>query len=294
MTPKSRRKSCGCRFPAMEMPATGCFDLAQLPQREQTRRSSPWPRLLKGSPIRRGSWSCPARLLPWIAGAAGVLLAAGLYMSASPRRWTTSRGTRPRSCSCTCRRRGWRCSAIRAGRAVELRAAGVSPSAGRRVGQGRRAHRCDLHRSLPPDGHAVGQADVGRVLGVGPAADLGADPVPALPRPDRAALLDRGRGAGRQAHGRARPGRHRHPAGHQVLGGVEQPASAGQRHAAGRADHPSLAAVAAAGDGVRHDRCCSSPCISRPCATRSCAAASRRCARVEVQASAGLAGQPAE
>ena len=99
-------------------------------------------------------------------------------------------------------------------------------------------------------GIAVGQADVGRVLGVGPAADLGADPVLALPRPDRAALLDRGRGAGGQAHGRAEPGRHRHPAGDQVLGGVEQPAPAGQRHAAGRAHHPSLAAVAAAGDGA--------------------------------------------
>ena len=47
------------------------------------------------------------------------------------------------------------------------------------------------------------------------------------------------------------PRRHRHAAGHQVLGGVEQPAPAGERHAAGRADHPPLAAVAAAGDGCR-------------------------------------------
>ena len=54
-----------------------------------------------------------------------------------------------------------------------------------------------------------------------------------------------------QAHRRAEPGRHRHPAGHQVLGGVEQPASAGERDAPRRADHPSLAAVAAAGDGRR-------------------------------------------
>ena len=117
---------------------------------------------------------------------------------------------------------------LRAGRAVELRAAGVPPSAGRRLGQGRRAHRRHLHVPLPPHRLAVGQAHVGRVLGVGPAADLGADPVLPLPRPDRAALLDRGRGAGRQAHRRAEPGRHRHPARDQVLGGVEQPAPAGR------------------------------------------------------------------
>ena len=49
--------------------------------------------------------------------------------------------------------------------------------------------------------------------------------------PDRAALLDRGRVAGRQADGGAGPGRHRHHPGDQVLGRLEQPASAGQHHA---------------------------------------------------------------
>ena len=43
--------------------------------------------------------------------------------------------------------------------------------------------------------------------------------------------------------------------------------------AARRAHHPCLAAVAAAGDGGRHDALCSSRCTSRPCATRSCAGA---------------------
>ena len=140
---------------------------------------------------------------------------------------------------------------LRAGGGLELRAAGVPPSARRRLGQGRRADRRRLHLPVPRHRLAVGQADVGRVLGLGPAADLRADPVLPLSRPDRAALLDRGRGAGRQADGGARARRHRHAAGDQVLGGVEQPASAGERHAARRADHPPLAAVAAAGDGRR-------------------------------------------
>ena len=40
-----------------------------------------------------------------------------------------------------------------------------------------------------------------------------------------------------------------------------------------RSDHPR----AAAGDGARRSRCCSSRCISPPCATKSCAGACARC-----------------
>ncbi len=45
----------------------------------------------------------------------------------------------------------------------------------------------------------------------------------------------------------------RNPARHQVLGRLEQPASAGERDADGRAEDPSVAAVAAARDGRRAD-----------------------------------------
>src|SRR6516225_4090357 len=60
-------------------------------------------------------------------------------------------------------------------------------------------------------------------------------------------------GLGRQAHRGAEPGRHRHTARHQVLGGLEQPASAGERHAARRSYYPRLAAPTALGNGRRHD-----------------------------------------
>ena len=123
---------------------------------------------------------------------------------------------------------------LRADRRLELRAARLPPPAGRCFRQGRRAHRRRLHAAGARHRLAVGQAHVGRLLGVGPAADLRADALPALPRADRAALVHRGRGAGRQADRRAEPRRHRHPAGHQVLGELEQPASACERDAARR------------------------------------------------------------
>ena len=58
------------------------------------------------------------------------------------------------------------------------RLAGLAPSAGRRRGQGRRPDRRRLHVSCAGHRLAVGPADVGHLLGVGCAADLGADPVP--------------------------------------------------------------------------------------------------------------------
>ena len=123
--------------------------------------------------------------------------------------------------------------------ALELRPAGLPPSAGRRFRQGCSADRRGVHISLPRHRLAVGQAHVGRVLGLGPAADLGAHPVLPLSRPDRAALLDRGRATGRQSDRRPGRRRHRDPAGHQVLGGLEQPAPAGERHRAS-ACRPSI------------------------------------------------------
>ena len=67
-------------------------------------------------------------------------------------------------------------------------------------------------------------------------------------------FVHRGRIAGRQADGGAGAGRDRHPPRHQVLGRLEQPAPAGQRHAHGQAYHPCLAALSIADHGCGYDR----------------------------------------
>ena len=82
---------------------------------------------------------------------------------------------------------------VRLGRDEPGRAghAGVAASAGGRRRQGRRPDRRLLHVSRAGDGLAVGPADVGHLLGMGCAADLGADPVPDVSRPDRAVARGR-------------------------------------------------------------------------------------------------------
>ena len=72
-----------------------------------------------------------------------------------------------------------------------------APPARRRRAEGRSAARRRLHLHLPGHGLAVGQADVGDLLGVGRAADLGAGAVHHLSRPHRAVALDRGARRGR-------------------------------------------------------------------------------------------------
>ena len=82
-----------------------------------------------------------------------------------------------------------------------LRAAWRSPALGTLVwrhpladvaAEGGRAARRRLHLHLPRHRLALGQADVGRLLGVGRAADLGPRAVPHVSRPHRAVARHRG------------------------------------------------------------------------------------------------------
>ena len=195
-----------------------------------------------------------AAVLPWSAGADVVLFAAGLYVRAvRSRRPTTSRARPCASCTSTCRRRGWRCSATPSSRSPAASAlvwrhplADVA-----RAGDG--AGRRRLHRAVPRHRLAVGPADVGHVVGVGRAAHLGAGAVLPLSRPHRAdQRLRRPRAAARVRAADPGAGRGRQPADHQVLGRlVEHAAPAGLVDAARRAGDRSRDAVAAAADGRR-------------------------------------------
>ena len=183
------------------------------------------------------------------AALAGVLLAVGLYMALHSRRPTTSRATPPRSCSCTCRRPGSPCSATRwwplssFGLLVFRHPlADVSAKAAAPIGAAF-TFLCLVTGSLwgKPMWGAFWVWDP-RLTSVLILFFLYLGLIALRSSIEDEALAG-------QADGGAGAGRHRHAAGHQVLGGVEQPAPAGQRHAARRADHPRLAAVAAAGDG---------------------------------------------
>ena len=68
------------------------------------------------------------------------------------------------------------------------------------AGQGRGADRRRLHADLPDHRLALGPADVGHLLGVGRAADIGLHAVPDVSRRDRALAHDR-RAVARRARG---------------------------------------------------------------------------------------------
>ena len=111
----------------------------------------------------------------------------------------------------------------------------LETSAGRYRRPRKRAARRRLHRCYAGHRLAVGQADVGRLVGVGRAADLGADPVfPVyrLYRPVRRAIADAG--TRQEDLRRAGAGRLRQYPGHPLFGRmVEHPAPAGQLSAPG-------------------------------------------------------------
>ena len=100
-------------------------------------------------------------------------------------------------------------------------------------------------------GALVGQADVGRLLGVGRAAHLVPDAVFPLSRADRAVGGDRGAVQSGPRHGDpCARGRRQHP-DHQVFGRlVEHAAPADERDAPRRPDHRRLDPVSLAGDGA--------------------------------------------
>ncbi len=176
-----------------------------------------------------------ARILPWVAGAAAVVIAYGLYLSFFDSPPDYQQGETVRIMYIHVPAAWLGDGGLRVHRRLGVRPPRFPPSAGRRLGQGRGAAGRSLHVSGARHRIAVGAPDVGHLLGVGCAADLGADPVLSLSRPHRAPLLDRGRDAGGQAHGDSRAGRHRDAADHQVLGRVRQHAASGrERVAAGR------------------------------------------------------------
>ena len=192
-----------------------------------------------------------ARVLPWVSALAAVLIAVGLYMAffTAPPDYQQGHTAKIMYVHVPA---AWLVDVrLRAGRGLQLRPAGVPASAGRCLRQGRGADRRRVHVPLPRHRLAVGQAHVGRLLGLGPAADVGAHSFLSLSRPHRAALLHRGRAAGRQSDGDPGHRRHRHPAHHPVLRGLEQHPPAAQRLAHRHAGDPSLDPVAAAGDGRR-------------------------------------------
>ena len=156
------------------------------------------------------------------------------------------------------------------------RHAGLAPPAGRCLAEGGRADRGRLHPDLPRHRRAVGQADVGRLLGLGRAPDLGARAVPDVLRRAGAVARHRGSRPGRARRRDPDARRRGQPADHQVLGRlVEHPAPAGLGVPARRTDDPPVDALAAARDGAAFTRS-ASRCTSPACARKSCAGA---CAR---------------
>ena len=114
-----------------------------------------------------------------------------VYGSPSPRRPTISRARPSRSCICTCRRPGWRPSSMRVMTVAALGTLVWRHPARRRGAEGGGAARRGVHLHLPRHRLALGQADVGHLLGVGRAPDLGAGAVHSLSRPHRAMARDR-------------------------------------------------------------------------------------------------------
>ena len=116
------------------------------------------------------------RVLPWVSAAAAALLVYGLVLAffASPADYQQGETVRIMYIHVPCAWLSMMIYGLIA--AFELRPARVSPSPGRRLGEGRRAARCCLHVPGAADRIALGQADVGHVLGVGRTADVRAYP----------------------------------------------------------------------------------------------------------------------
>ena len=166
-----------------------------------------------------------------MAGLAVVLGVLGLYLALVVAPPDYQQGEASGSCSSTCRRPGWRMFGLLAAwRLGSLRPlvwrhplAEVAARAAAPVGAAFTAI-CAGHRL------ALGQADVGHLVGVGRAADLGADPVLPLSRLHRAARRLRGPGARRARRRDPGPGRRGQPADHQVLGRLVEHAAPARQH----------------------------------------------------------------
>src|SRR5690606_6798473 len=130
----------------------------------------------------------------------------------------------------------------------------LADQAVRDPGHGLRADRRRLHRHHPGHRQHLGQADVGYLVGLGPAPDLAAGAAVPLLRRDRAVRGDRGPPR-RRARGFAAGNRRRGDAAdHPLLGGVVELAPPGTDHPRVRrvVDGPEHDAAAAV-DGGRHE-----------------------------------------
>ena len=133
--------------------------------------------------------------MPWLAGlSAAVVLAAGLYLAfAAPQDYQQGTTVRIMYIHVPFAWLSMFCYTIMA--AGGARHAGLAPSAGRRLGQGRGADRRGVHGAGAGHRLDLGQADVGHMVGVGRPPHLGLRAVPDVSRHHRAEARDGGSGA---------------------------------------------------------------------------------------------------
>ena len=233
------------------------------------------------SPIRRACWSSSTASCPGSRRSRFMLLGVGLYLSffvAPPdyQQGETVKIMFIHVPSAWLAMFGYTLIAI-----ASTRHAHLAPSPCRRRRQDRGADRRHLHLHRARHRLAVGQADVGHLLGVGRAAHLGARAVPALSRADRAleqSIEEPGR-AGRAAAILALVGVVNVPIINYSVDVVEHAAPASERLPRSAA-RPSIHRCSPRSSSWRSPSPCSSCCyISSPCAPRSCAAACTRCSR---------------
>ena len=191
------------------------------------------------------------RVLPWLAAATAVLFVAGLWLSfAAPPDYQQGETVKIMYLHVPA---AWMATFVYArhdGRGA--RHAGLAPSPRRRGAEGGGAARRGIYLHLPRHRLALGQADVGHLLGVGRAPDLGAGAVHPLSRPHRAVARDRRSGPRGQSGGDPDAGWGCRPADHQILRRlVEHPASAGVGVPARRSDDRARTADAAHRDVAR-------------------------------------------
>ena len=172
------------------------------------------------------------RVLPWLAAATAALFVVGLWLSfAAPPDYQQGETVKIMYLHVPA---AWMATFVYArddgGRA---RHAGLAPSARRRGAEGRGAARRGIHFHLPRHRVAVGQADVGNLLGLGRAPDFGAGAVHSLSRPHRALARDRRSGPRRPSGGDPDAGRRRRPADHQILRRLVEHACISRRRCSG-------------------------------------------------------------
>ena len=200
-------------------------------------------------------WSGAA--LPFLAAGAAVLLAVGLYYGLVPGARRLPAG-RDRPDHVRARSGGLaRHRLLRRHGGLGARHARLAPPAGRRLAEGRGPDRRRVHADLPRHRLAVGQADVGHLVGLGRPADLGPGAVPHVLRLHRAVARDRGSGPRRARRRDPDAGRRRstcRSSSSRSTGGTRCTSRPRVLRSGGPTIHPSML-YAAARHGGRRSRC---------------------------------------